>query len=127
MAGTDDLVAWLGLQLDEDERGVREWTHPRADGLLTLSLRDIHEWTERAGPARVLREVEAKRKMLDLHWPQNAGYRMTEVQCGYCAGLCHSRSGLGCDSPDAPWPCDTVRLVAAIYSDRPGYQEDWRP
>jgi hypothetical protein len=95
-------------RLDEDERGVREWTRPRADGLLTSSLRDIHEWTERAGPARVLREVEALRVIINEHTPG------TDV----------------CDAHDAALetvPCPTLLTVAAIYSDRPGYQEDWRP
>lgn len=72
----------------------------------------------RHDPARVLAEVErgrrdlaAKRRMLHLHSPL-ADYK-GRVQCEYCAGLCHSRSGLGCDDPaDAMYPCNTARLLA---------------
>lgn len=75
---------------------------------------------------QTLREVEAKRRILDLHAPVPT-FHHDQPQCEYCASLCHSRSGLGCDSPDAPYPCDTVRLLALPYADRPGYRDEWRP
>ena len=60
-----------------------------------------------------------KQRILDLHAPEPSNYvdgqyvpgEPTGFQCGYCAGLCHSTSGIMCNSPDAPYPCETVRLL----------------
>ena len=39
-------------------------------------------------------------------------WRSGVYQCGHCAELCHSTSGLGCDDPiDAVWPCPTVAAI----------------
>jgi hypothetical protein len=148
----DELIHFVRLQLDEDERlalatspvGDRVWHVANGTGLAQgswLILQPHHgaqslgshgvEHIARHDPARVLREVEALRAIIDLHEPREYVTYLKHVtywQCGYCAGLCHSRSGLGCEQPvDALWPCDTVRLLAAIFSDRPGYREEWRP
>ena len=66
-------------------------------------------------PARVLREVEMKRQVVEQHRPVGYG--------GVCLSLCHTRA------PGQPqtWPCLTLRLLASVYEDRPGYQESWRP
>ena len=65
-------------------------------------------------PARVLREVEAKRRIVEQHRPVGYG--------GVCLSLCHTRA------PGQPqtWPCLTLRLLALPYADRDGYQEAWR-
>jgi hypothetical protein len=71
-------------------------------------------------PAAVLRVVAAHRKILDLHASSEyrinyGGIPRTVLQCEHCASLCHSGSGLSCDSPDAPYPCETVQIVAEAY------------
>lgn len=118
----NDLISWLRTQLDADERAVqavgpRSWyfdmVEDAAQPFVDLALNE----------SRVLRQVQAHRAILDLHSPRS-DYQGRQV-CEYCADLCHSRSGLGCDDPDAPYPCDTVRLLAGIYSDRDGYKEEW--
>jgi hypothetical protein len=35
--------------------------------------------------------------------------------CEECESLCHSYSGLGCESPDAPWPCPEVAGLRSVY------------
>lgn len=63
----------------------------------------------RHDPARVLREVEAKRWIVGEHRPDGAD---------------------PCDAHDASMrssPCETLRWLALPYSDRPGYQEEWKP
>jgi hypothetical protein len=71
----------------------------------------------RHDPARVLREVEAKRRILDLHARDHecsiySDYRPGEIDsCGYVLD----------------GDCSTVRLLALPYSDRPGYRDEWRP
>ncbi|MFD8805596.1 DUF6221 family protein [Streptomyces sp. NPDC059597] len=61
-------------------------------------------------PARVLREIDAKRRILAEHW----------------------LNGWVCDTCDngevgQTFPCATLRLLALPYADRPGYREEWRP
>lgn len=73
-------------------------------------------------PARVLREVEAKRRILALHqaipaWPHGTVganyYRTTRV----CAS-CDERTAV---------PCPTLRLLALPYDQHPDYRTEWRP
>lgn len=60
-------------------------------------------------PARVLREIEAKRGILDLH-----GGDLGE-QSMFCAHCEHAS------------PCPTLRLLALPYADHPDYRQDWTP
>jgi hypothetical protein len=137
---TDDLISWLTQQLDEDERIARstflvegddgEWIvsfNPDTDEATGVLGRSIHigmiggngdldevcqaEHIVRFNPARVLREVEAKRQILAQHPPGEDGY------CG---------DGLGLDGCKWDWPCPTVRLLTLPYADRPGFKEEWR-
>jgi hypothetical protein len=73
--------------------------------------RHIAEWD----PARVLREIDAKRRLVDWH-------RKT-TQAEFSSGAYRT---VGCRCYDG-WPCTTLRLLALPYADRPGYREEWRP
>lgn len=124
-----ELVTWLRAQLDEEETDARR--------------RDFHtgmcsRFLDPGGDCscdysdRVLAEVEAKRRILDLHvissrktdrppfdpytgQPQPDEY---EVECATC--------GWAGEDPTAA--CTTLRLLAPPYADRPGgYREEWRP
>jgi hypothetical protein len=148
----DELLAFLRAQLDEDERVAREtaghgsttwkaglhrWRGRIEADDAALIVRDVDlvdaEHIARWDPARVLAEVEAKRRVLDLHNPQPTGYvdgvythgETGQLQCEHCAEQCHSGSGMSRDMPDAPWPCPTVRLLAQPYAGRPGWREEW--
>lgn len=149
----EDIVRWVGEQLDTDERILRaaadelgglplggEWTY---DGQYVLAThernlvavgsqdfmsveigRHIKEWD----PSRVLREIDAKRKLLILHRPvRRADFTESDGSPAGPMVVCHE-----CDAntTDADWPdtpCWTLRFLAAPYDDRPGYKEDWRP
>lgn len=129
----DDLVTWLRAQLDEDERVAKlaaigngaEWTHQPTLGepegyvdvescLLAGSevLRpgDIDEemlaHIARHNPARVLREVEAKRKRIDL---------ALEIAAERGHGFWRYAGE------------QLLKLEALPYADRPGYRDEWRP
>lgn len=140
----NDVIEFLRARLDEDEQAARAAGWHRwvlvddeistvGNGRLVVRLERDYDGPHitRHDPARVLREVDAKRRIVELHGPLQlpaTNYRPTMLQCEYCASLCHSRSGLGCDQPiDAPWPCDTVRLMALPYADHPDFDESWRP
>ena len=66
----------------------------------------------RHDPARVLREVDAKRRLLAIHRPY---VPEPDQSCLGCAG------GIMFTS------CPVIPLLALPYADRPGYREDWRP
>lgn len=161
----DDLAKWLRIQLDADEAVIEapeSWTEfdestqgtRRVDVdhsiervvACTRAWRGVH--IARHDPARVLREIGAKRRLLDLHTPEWATVEWPHDQNGKGeAQVCRSCGNRDIDSwvnwrpavgeagvlPDGvkpPYvvaPCPTLRLLALPYADRPGYREEWRP
>jgi len=118
----DDLVEWLRAQLDVDERiargcsgsGWREyptnWVSVPSSDRVALVVNDgDRAHVIRHDPARVLREIDAKRRIIAEHDIRSRplGERMD------------------CQSYD--FPCKTLRLLALPYDDRPGYRKEWRP
>jgi hypothetical protein len=124
----DDLVQWLRVQLDEDERIAR--TAPRGPWAVTDagSIVDADSgrvvssvggaldgrvscWPEGPvvdhvlahDPARVLREIDAKRQLINWvrKWPLRT----------------HTPASVD----------GVLELLALPYADRPGYREEWRP
>lgn len=77
---------------------------------------------ERWDPKRVLAECDSKRRLVRIHDPlpplgEPAGWKEGMVCCRCC--------GYGGEYPVA-WPCDTIRLVAAPFVNRPGCPEAWQ-
>lgn len=124
----DELVRWLGEQLDEDERIARAATAGpwlvdcesyaeaiiAGDGTSVIAggrwggEASAFESTEDAlhiaahDPARVLREIDAKRRIVDrFAWLREHG-----------------------DTGGTEW---VIPVLALAYEDRPGYREEWRP
>jgi hypothetical protein len=100
-----DLMAFLKARLDADQA--------EADRIHDIFC-DIHRGFagERGDcdcgePARVLAEVAALRRIVELH--------DTIPEEEYCA-WCDERK-----------PCQTLRLLATIWADHPDYREEWRP
>lgn len=73
----------------------------------------------RHDPARVLRQVEAMRRVVEEHRP-------TRRQVIDGDGMETVESYFLCDSDMDMWPCDTLRALAAIWSDHADYDPDWR-
>jgi hypothetical protein len=154
----DDLVAWLHQQLDDDGRAAGHaqpgpWrigntgdpTRP-CDIHTFPAARDVADrlrWVDaehiaRHDPARVLREVEAKRRAIDLHaiiwrevgWLERDGDELVDAdeQLPACVTCVPKHASFFARRDDVPvGPCITVRLLAVAYSDRPGYREEWKP
>lgn len=152
----DDLAQWLGEQYDEDERIARAaggdaWRrqdHPSDtvavydaqgepvvydEGWPTVEQQaHIVEWD----PARVLREIDAKRELLAdvLSEPH---FRSADDHWNTCPAVVDEDGVPVClDESRAPGPCDCgrdarvgrrLRLLALPYVDRPGFREGWRP
>lgn len=108
-----DLAAFLRARLDEDERdsyATHLWEcaslNVNQDALCTCGY-----------PARVLREVEAKRAILDEHPRMNPGVCRT----------CQHDDWVQRRRVDTPWPCPTLHQLAAVCSDHPDYRQEWAP
>jgi hypothetical protein len=117
----DDLIAFLRDRLDEDEQLARRWLVNVGTGAINVTpaelpweriyvkrdLDGLAEHIARHDPKRVLADVDAKRQIIDEHYPIDP-----------------------CDAHDANLstiPCDTLRLLALPYADHPDYREEWRP
>ena len=124
MSAVDDLIAFLRARLDEDEAVARKadmpGIHPRgpwdqhgdrriedARGYVVAQARpESSEHIARWDPARVLAEVEAKRKLIEL-------YLMT-----------YETSTLDSDA----WTImkDAMRTLTQPYANHPDYRPEWR-
>ncbi|MGW3191619.1 DUF6221 family protein [Streptomyces ardesiacus] len=128
-----DLVEWLREQLDEDERTARATIWDGSGNKLDWELiasatidvggdefyvgdRTIANHMMAWEPARVLREIDAKRRLLDLHREAEDPQEMQD----YCT-TCEVTGNY------PYFPCQTLRLLALPYADRPGYRPEWQP
>ncbi|HEY9367551.1 DUF6221 family protein [Streptomyces sp.] len=124
------LVEFLTARLDEDEQAAREcggapWSAP-IPGMVHVDAKAIADnklaWGQlgyvatverehdrqhiaRHDPARVLREVEAKRRIIEECEP---GFNPPNAQAKYTAET-------------------VLQCLALPYADHPDYDEDWRP
>ena len=63
-----DIVAWLRTQLDADERAAQQFDPLELvarNGIESTAGSGVLDWLDRFGSAWVLRDVEAKRRILD--------------------------------------------------------------
>ena len=126
----DDLVQWLRAQLDEDARRASSWhtlecdIHAYLQGDMDSVRATMSMFHEAPGavcdcnvPARVLREIDAKRRILRALESAEVALRNTEPGMEPHELMTGSVNSLRA----------AVRLLALPYSDRPGYREEWRP
>ena len=94
------------------------------------------EHIARHDPARVLRDVEVKRQILDIHgiiwrsigWLERDGDVLDEAyeELPVCVACVAKHSSFPTRDAVPVGPCRYVRLLASPYSDRPGYREEWK-
>lgn len=112
-----DLAAFLAARLDEDEAAAKaawgvewDWRYVAEPfGERPSIAHTVH--IARHDPARVLREVAAKRAILARYatvqawsYPPGDGDEAVQDELG-----------------------EVTRSLAAVYSDHPGYREEWKP
>lgn len=114
---TDDGVEWSAV------------TAPGSRNVLTTEDGDCATHAALNDPAHVLRQVDALRAVLDLH-EAATDHTGSPILHSIDAGAPHP----GCTTCGAPgewyhheWPCETLRALAAIWSDHPDYQPEWAP
>lgn len=134
MSEIDEIVAWLRAQLDEDERVARA-VPPGFDlfngtGIVVMPIHggttrsvtlpsSVAAFAVRFDPARALREVEAKRRIVDLLETEE---RVHAEHDEYTPGV-NKLWGGGRRSALR----QVARLLALPSADREGYREEWRP
>jgi len=114
------LTAFLAARLDEDTDDIEasiagELESLHADGVDSTRdelLTPIPGEYEPDLPRR-LREVEAKRSLIEDHTGQCC---VNDTCCGEIAGYFDSEAGD---------PCPVLLVLAAIYSDHPDYRQEW--
>ncbi|MGW3808842.1 DUF6221 family protein [Micromonospora sp. NPDC005113] len=134
----DDLVTWLRVQLDDDERVATGSESSDAALRWSLKLPGYGSWIQdgngdtvvydegapseseaehitRHDPARVLAEVDAKRRIVDL-------FEYEQIDVSLPGGPPATVPGR---RPATAGP--VLRLLALPYADRPGYRDEWRP
>lgn len=145
---TDDLVAFIKARLDADQNAAQQALDELKAHGGNEHLPDhkrlkfpFPEWLARCvhdtlqSPHRVLRAVEAKRRMLARHkretdlWCDDDGQPLDVDLCMICA---YGRSCSCCfdreyDGPFAKWPCPEVRDIASEWATHPDYRPEWAP
>ncbi|TGZ14713.1 hypothetical protein DV517_61960 [Streptomyces sp. S816] len=126
----DDLVRWLGEQLSVDEERARacagngEWAAADIAIYGPDLAPEVRAHMAAHDPARVLREIDAKRALIARGGP-------------FCTSDC-DEPGNEPKDPDTNWTtplehhfdCGAYKaagVLAVVYADRPGYREEWRP
>ena len=128
----EDLARWLGEQLDSDERIARATDDTLGQRQLTWSVEPVDDAFSKVlaggryvvgtgeftpedavhivawGPARVLREIAAKREVIRL------AERAHDYHETFMNGFASALEGV-------------LRMYAVAYEHRPGFQEAWRP
>jgi hypothetical protein len=137
---SDDLAAWLLERIAVDElvaggNSVTLWPGDTLRGLMNydeakyaVQSHDVSPQRRahimRFDPRRMLAECDVKRRIIELHTVDPGD---PYIDCPTCVDSDQRdlRSEL---APGEPLPtCDTLRLFALPYADRPGYREEWRP
>lgn len=128
MAGMDDLVVWLRVQLDDDERLAQEWLDDTTSSWWWDNA-DPASAAERVivrnSPRQLLAEVDAKRRLMKVHQRRDAAVGPGWSGMPDCIGCGYDQR----EEPATPDinDCPVLRLLALPYADRPGYREEWRP
>lgn len=149
---TADLVSWFRAVLDDRERiALATFSNDdRLSGRWANTMQPSGSWAVsdavsgmtivydegapapaevehivRHDPFRVLQEVAAIRQLLDLHRVETLTWVDDEARVEYACIEC---SGDPDDLKWGPVPgCATVRILAAVHADQPGYDEGWKP
>jgi hypothetical protein len=90
----------------------------------------VSRYMVRHDPARVLREVAAKRKIVAWHSSQhNVGGTVWDPAaqfCSTCGDQCTHVGEARCEACGYDDGCPTVLLLASVYDGHPDYEQAWR-
>lgn len=133
-----DLAEFLAARIAEDEEQARR----QVSRVKAAADEDVYLWPRAAlliadsettavfvGPARVLAECEAKRRIVELHRKTLADAADDDdehPERGCVCKVCSDWSEL---DPTlqyvGDWPCATLRLLALPYAGHPAFRPEW--
>jgi uncharacterized protein DUF6221 len=132
-----DLVEFLKARLDEDERIAAE-AERLVDrdawfDILEQALGDGREAVKRAAtthylefrPLRILRDIEAKRRIMARHKPIGPG-RLRRVRDELNCEGCGWEGELGDPVTENIDECPELRDLASAYADHKDYRAEWQ-
>lgn len=140
-----DLAEFLLARLTEDEATATAAAGPHGASFqgrsFSLSFdkviedaydmlgREIDEHITHWSPARVLAEVEAKRRILDEHseFMDSPSFGKPLEGKGICRRCCDIEGSDWDGPPTQKYPCDTLRLLVLPYADHPSCHPSWLP
>lgn len=109
------------METDHTETGISEFL------LARIAEDEAAAVTVEAGlRARAVAECECKRMLVELHADggssqgqedEDGPYTMLDNACETCGKF---------GEYGVPWPCESIRAVAAVYSGHPGYRQEWK-
>jgi hypothetical protein len=142
----DELTAFVKARLDEDEAAAsrNDFEHWQQDapatGLVLVGLESLiechiaglAEHIARHDPARVLREVEAKRKRLALYLDAKealAAALKNAPPDSPATAHSYVRERINVNQASGRFTAleTSVRLDAMAWSDHPDYRQEWKP
>ena len=115
------LLAFLNARLDEDEAAADDIHDARCWSCSPDRFAGDSSCTC-AAPARWSRSIEAGRLIIATHSTLIYEHLQGHPEYGHdywCDTCSH-------ENPSGGW-CRTLLLLAAIYSDHPDYQQEWKP
>lgn len=135
---TDDIAAFIRARLDEDEEIAKGaayvhgelWASAPDHVTYIYNTKSETDHVVRHDPARVLRGVDAKRRIVGSHHPNQPAdeWYWTQRECADCGHFWHRIT------PRPPQPeiglevgCPTLRALASEWSTHPDYRQEWTP
>jgi hypothetical protein len=140
-----DIVEFLKARLAEDEAAAQragawhpDWTYDREtfsvnSGTWSVAARRANdvplcdvdgEHVARHDPARVLRDIAAKRAIIDLHRSVPLVDGAEGTTCAECGPTADDHAVWA--FPGEDWtPCRTLKILAAIWAEHPDYDPSW--
>lgn len=121
-AKDEHSMVYAGDWVPVVETAERSIPNGDGDGVITWRVTAPLDHIARHDPTRVLAECEAKRRILEMHTPDSTWDGGEE-----CAQCSFHEAYEGFNDVSEPFPCTTLRVLAAVCADHPDYDEAWRP
>lgn len=114
------ITEFLLARIAEDEAAVEQLTHVFHSAGTQMYVKE--SWImSPLRKERFLAECAAKRAIVELHSPvKDDGWKSGAAHGNLWCGSCGSID----DSPE-PFPCDTLKALAAVYASHPDYRQEW--
>jgi hypothetical protein len=150
-----EIGEFLNARLDEDEQmaqaasaGLPWRAGTKSDGLPSRNEWDldlVYQYPDESGvvqcspeeaphiarhdPARVLAEVAAKRRIVEIHQRKVSDGYPDVIVCSECGPTDDERWRVQKweQYQGGAWPCRTLRLLASVYAEHADYNPSWRP